>query len=69
VLCGRATWQDGVAAFVKGGMSGLEDWLGRDGVANIENVNRALETAQPWFSDADESRAGKAGRSRGKGRP
>ena len=69
VLCGRATWQDGVAAFVKGGMSGLEDWLGRDGVANIENVNRALEAAQPWFSDVDERSAGKAGRSQGKGRP
>ena len=27
----------------------LEDWLGRQGVENIENVNHHLKAARPWF--------------------
>ena len=49
VLCGRATWQDGVPVFVSRGLNALEDWLRREGVQNIENVNRRLTGATPWF--------------------
>jgi tagatose 1,6-diphosphate aldolase len=48
VLCGRATWQDGVGIFVKDGTNALDDWLGETGVKNIENVNVRLATARPW---------------------
>jgi tagatose 1,6-diphosphate aldolase len=49
VLCGRATWRDGVEIFVKQGPHALQDWLGREGVRNIENVNECLGSATPWF--------------------
>jgi tagatose 1,6-diphosphate aldolase len=50
VLCGRATWKDGVGIFVKQGPNALQDWLGREGIRNIESVNRCLGRATPWFS-------------------
>jgi tagatose 1,6-diphosphate aldolase len=49
VLCGRATWKDGVEIFVKQGPLALQDWLGHEGVGNIENVNKCLANATPWF--------------------
>jgi tagatose 1,6-diphosphate aldolase len=49
VLCGRATWKDGVEILVKNGTRALEDWLGSEGVRNIENVNKSLGSATPWF--------------------
>jgi tagatose 1,6-diphosphate aldolase len=49
VLCGRATWKDGVAVLVERGMAALEDWLAQEGVRNIENINRHLRAATPWF--------------------
>lgn len=48
VLCGRATWKDGVPVFVRSGMPALEEWLRTDGVRNIENVNHHLKAARPW---------------------
>jgi tagatose 1,6-diphosphate aldolase len=48
VLCGRATWQDGVSVFVQHGESALDAWLNEQGVKNIENVNACLATARPW---------------------
>jgi|SRR5277367_917977 len=50
VLCGRATWKDGVAILVRKGECALEDWLGVEGVHNIQNVNRCLDSATPWFA-------------------
>lgn len=50
VLCGRATWKEGVAVFVEKGLGALDDWLGREGVQNVENINRRLERATPWFA-------------------
>jgi len=50
VLCGRATWKDGVPVFVKKGRAALEDWLGSEGIQNVENVNRRLAAATPWFA-------------------
>ncbi len=48
VLCGRATWADGVSIFAKDGEKAFADWLGTQGVENISNVNKALEAAHPW---------------------
>jgi tagatose 1,6-diphosphate aldolase len=50
VLCGRATWKDGIPVYAKGGVKALEDWLADQGVRNIENVNARLKAAKPWFS-------------------
>jgi len=48
VLCGRATWKDGIAIYAKHGAKAFEDWLNTTGVENIENVNQALKAATPW---------------------
>ncbi len=53
VLCGRATWQDGVAVFAKRGSKALEEWLETQGAKNILNVNRVLEVAHPWYDCYD----------------
>ncbi len=50
VLCGRATWKDGIPVYAKQGVNALEDWLGDQGVKNIQNVNDRLKAAKPWFS-------------------
>jgi len=50
VLCGRATWKEGVPIFAAGGLSALEDWLANEGVKNIQRVNALLGSAKPWFS-------------------
>jgi tagatose 1,6-diphosphate aldolase len=49
VLCGRATWKDGVPIYAKEGAAGLERWLRGQGVANIQGVNDCLTAARPWF--------------------
>jgi tagatose 1,6-diphosphate aldolase len=51
VLCGPATWQDGVAVFAKSGLKALEQWLQEEGVKNIENVNKRLRAAHSCFSE------------------
>lgn len=50
VLCGRATWKDGIPVYAKQGAKGLEDWLADQGVKNIKNVNARLKAAHPWYS-------------------
>jgi tagatose 1,6-diphosphate aldolase len=50
VLCGRATWKDGIPVYAKQGVKALEDWLADQGVKNIRNVNDRLKAASPWFS-------------------
>jgi tagatose 1,6-diphosphate aldolase len=52
VLCGRATWADGVPEYARGGLKALEAWLSDQGVKNISAVNAALENASPWFAAA-----------------
>ncbi len=49
VLCGRATWKDGVPVYATKGLAALEGWLAKDGVRNIRKVNDALKTAKPWY--------------------
>jgi tagatose 1,6-diphosphate aldolase len=48
VLCGRATWKDGIPVYAKKGLHALEDWLATEGVKNINAVNAAIKTAKPW---------------------
>ena len=50
VLCGRATWKEGIPVYAKHGAKALEDWLNDQGVKNINNVNARLKAAKPWFS-------------------
>jgi tagatose 1,6-diphosphate aldolase len=50
VLCGRATWKDGIPVYAKQGARALEDWLNDQGVKNINNVNSKLSAAKPWYS-------------------
>ena len=50
VLCGRATWKDGIPIYAEKGAADFRKWLETDGVANIENVNNALKAATSWFS-------------------
>jgi len=57
VLCGRATWADGVPVYGKHGLKALEDWLNTEGIKNIETVNAALKSAKPWYAKAGLSEA------------
>ncbi len=50
VLCGRATWKDGIAIYARQGAAAFEDWLNGQGTENIANVNKALEAAHSWHS-------------------
>ncbi len=49
VLCGRATWKDGMPIYATKGLKALEDFLSTKGVENINAVNAALKGATPWF--------------------
>jgi tagatose 1,6-diphosphate aldolase len=49
VLCGRATWKDGIAIYAKQGGEAFRKWLEDEGVKNIANVNARLKSAHPWF--------------------
>jgi tagatose 1,6-diphosphate aldolase len=50
VLCGRATWKEGIPVYAKHGAKAFREWLETVGVENIENVNRALKAATPWYT-------------------
>lgn len=49
VLCGRATWKDGIPVYAKQGPQAFEKWLQTEGVTNIENVNKSLQGATSWY--------------------
>jgi tagatose 1,6-diphosphate aldolase len=50
VLCGRATWKDGIPVYAKQGAKAFEQWLQDEGTKNIENVNTSLKAATSWFA-------------------
>ena len=51
VLCGRATWKDGIPHYATGGSSVFEKWLLDRGVKNIQALNEILDRgAQPWYA-------------------
>jgi tagatose 1,6-diphosphate aldolase len=49
VLCGRATWKDGIPIYAKQGADAFRKWLQSEGVKNINNVNERLKAAFSWF--------------------
>ena len=50
VLCGRATWKDGIPVYAKQGADAFRKWLQSEGVKNINNVNARLKAATSWYS-------------------
>ena len=51
VLCGRATWADGVPVYGKEGGKALEAWMLDRGVKNIKALNAVLaKGAKPWHA-------------------
>ncbi len=50
VLCGRATWQEGIPVYAKGGSSAWRGWLEDEGGRNIQALNERLRRgAKPWW--------------------
>ena len=49
VLCGRATWKDGIPVYARQGAEAFRKWLETEGVKNITNVNKMLKAATSWF--------------------
>ena len=49
VLCGRATWKDGIPVYATEGIGAFRRWLQTAGVENIGNVNERLTRAHAWF--------------------
>lgn len=50
VLCGRATWKNGVAPFAENGEQAGRAWLQDTGKKNIQKLNNILKvTASSWF--------------------
>lgn len=51
VLCGRATWKNGVKPFVEAGETAACDWLKTEGRENIESLNEVIAaTASSWHA-------------------
>jgi tagatose 1,6-diphosphate aldolase len=51
VLCGRATWQEGIPVFAKQGYDALVSWLEDRGVKNVTALNETLaKGAKPWWN-------------------
>jgi tagatose 1,6-diphosphate aldolase len=51
ILCGRATWQDGISIYAKEGSAALERWLEHEGVQHVRALNAVLEqSAMPWWN-------------------
>lgn len=57
VLCGRATWKDGIPIYATEGPDAFRRWLSTEGVRNIQSVNACLRAASPWYAAYGVSRA------------
>lgn len=54
VLCGRATWKNGVAPYIEEGTAAAEAWLRSEGRANIESLNEVVaRTAASWHDKVE----------------
>lgn len=54
VLCGRATWKNGVAPFVEEGEAAAVKWLQTQGKGNIAALNKVLhQTASSWYDKVE----------------
>lgn len=50
VLCGRATWANGIEVFARDGEEAGKEWMNTVGKKNIEELNAVIaETAVPYF--------------------
>ncbi len=50
VLCGRATWQEGISEYAEEAVDALRDWLKSGGVDNITRMNAIIDQgASPWY--------------------
>ncbi len=50
VLCGRATWKEGIPVYATRGAEAFAAWLDDRGVRNIELLNALLtKHATPWW--------------------
>lgn len=50
VLCGRATWQEGISEYAEHGVDALREWLEEGGVDNITRMNKIIdEGANSWY--------------------
>src|SRR5207249_11044789 len=49
VLCGRATWKEGIPVYAKQGADAFRKWVETEGVKIISKVNEKLKTATSWF--------------------
>ncbi len=50
VLCGRATWANGVEPYITRGEVAAREWLQTEGRKNIDELNAVLrETATSWY--------------------
>ena len=50
VLCGRATWKEGIPHFTSEGENHLSEWLRDEGIGNVTGLNEALDNyAIPWW--------------------
>ena len=56
VLCGRATWKDGIAVYGKQGAAAFKAWLDDQGVKNISNVNATSSRRDRGSSSTARSR-------------
>ncbi len=51
VLCGRATWKNGIPVYAKQGAKAFEAWMQDQGVKNISALNNVLKnSAKPWWT-------------------
>jgi tagatose 1,6-diphosphate aldolase len=51
VLCGRATWHEGISVYANEGIPALERWLEDRGVQNIQTINNVVaRDATPWWN-------------------
>lgn len=56
VLCGRATWANGVEPFINNGEAVAKDWLNADGRQNISQLNKVLQsTATSWHNKIEKN--------------
>ncbi len=61
VLCGRATWKDGIRVYANHGPQAFRNWLEGEGVKNINNINDHLNAASPWYEKYSVEQAALAG--------
>jgi tagatose 1,6-diphosphate aldolase len=51
VLCGRATWQDGIPVYAQQGYDAFINWLNDRGLRNVALLNEVLaKGAKPWWT-------------------